>query len=399
MNLRKAHIILHLIVFGNLAMLLVRCVVPFVPELNENELSELMVVEGLISDQPGSMGVSLSCTAPVYPDSRNVVHEFHPITGAEVFIHDDRGNSFLLMENEPGRYEPEDINAHGTPGNSYYLSITTVEGKHHESSLVLMEETPEIDEVFFQEESRTSFDQDIPYEENWLNILLNTRASGENTRYFKWEFEETWEFEMPSYVKVYHGTGPFDDPPSMESIEIELEKKHCWVSERSASILTESTFDKPDNEIRDFVIQSIGPPDDRLNYKYSILVKQYVINRQLYEFFRNVREANEESGGIYEKTPLQIIGNMQCCDGSEPVLGYFMASTVKTKRIFITPSEHEVALGTAFGGCGWTTSIPRSTPVYFYGTYNSGETNVWSTNIYCTDCRVRGTNVKPDYWE
>lgn len=399
MHLRKTHIILHLIVFGFLSMLLVRCVEPFIPVLDDNELSELIVVEGQISDKPGSMGVSLSYTAPVYPDSRNVVNEFLPVTGAEVFIHDDRGNSFILIESGPGRYEPEDKNAHGIQGDSYYLSIATREGKQLESSMVLMEETPEIDEVFYQEESRTRFDQDIPYKENWLNILVNTRASGENTKYFKWEFEETWEFEMPSYVNVYHGTGPFDPPPTMESIEIDLEKKYCWVSERSASILTKSTFDSPTNEIKDFVIQSIGPPDDRLNYRYSILVKQYVINRQLYEFFRNVREANEETGGIYAKTPLQIIGNMECCDGSEPVLGYFMASPVKTKRIFISPSDHQVSLGTAYGNCGWTTSIPRSTPVYYYGNYNSGETSVWSTNRYCTDCRVRGTNVKPDYWE
>ena len=399
MHSGKAHIVLHLLVFGFLSMLLVRCVEPFVPVLDENDLTELIVVEGQISDKPGSMGVSLSYTAPVYPESRNIVEEFRPVRGAEVFIHDDRGNSFLLTEREPGKYEPEDENAHGIQGDSYYLSIATREGKQLESSMVLMEETPEIDEVFFREESRTVFDLEIPYEETWLNIMVNTKASGENTSYFKWEFEETWEFEMPSFVKVYHGTGPFSLPPSMESIEMEWEKKHCWVSERSASILTESTFDSPSNEIKDFVLQSIGPPDDRLNYKYSILVKQYVINRQLYEFFRNVREANEESGGIYEKTPMQIIGNIQCCDGSEPVLGYFMASSVKTKRIFINPSEHQVALGTAFDGCGWTTEIPRYPPIFFYGTYNGGASEVWSTNKYCTDCRVRGTNVKPDFWE
>lgn len=399
MSKRKTHIILHLIIFGSLAMFLVRCVEPFVPVLDENELTDLMVVEGLISDVPGSMGVSLSYTAPIYPESRNVVNEFRPVTGAEVLIHDDKGSTFVLIEKSAGRYEPEDNNVHGIPGDSYYLSITTIEGKLHESSMVLMEETPEIEKVFYQEESRTAFDQEIPYEENWLNILVNTQAAGENTSYFKWEFEETWEYEMPGYVKVYHGTGPTSPPPSWESIEIDSEKKHCWISERSASILTTSTFDSPTREISDFVLQSIGPPDDRLNYKYSILVKQYVINRQLYEFFKNVRESNEETGGIYEKTPLQIIGNIQCCNGSEPVLGYFMASSVKTKRIFISPSEHQVAKGSAYNDCGWTTDIPRSTPVYLYGTYNSGESNVWSTNRYCTDCRVRGTNEKPDFWE
>ena len=46
--------------------------------------------------------------------------------------------------------------------------------------------------------------------------------------------------------------------------------------------------------------------------------------------------------------------------------------------------------GTAYGGCGWTTEIPRYLDVYLYGTYNNGDTDVWSTNEYCTDCRIRG---------
>lgn len=399
MRTGKTHIILHLIVFGYLAGLLAGCVEPFQPELDDDDLTKLIVVEGLISDDPGSMKVKLSYTASLYSESLNVVDEYPPVSGAEVLIHDDQGNTFLLIENEPGLYEPADENAHGITGNSYYLAIRTREGKQLESSMVLMEESPEIDEISFREESRTVFDQETPYEQNWLNIMVSTQGSGGNTSYYKWEFEETWEFEMPEYVQVYHGTGQFSPPPTMETVEIDEEKRHCWVSESSASILTASTYDSPDNEIHDFVIKTIGPPDDRLNIKYSILVKQYEINHQLYEFFRNVCESNEKSGGIYEKTPLQIIGNMKSCEGSEPVLGYFMASTMTSKRIFISPAEHQVEPGSAYDGCGWTTEIPRYLDVYLYGTSDGGETNIWSTNKYCTDCRVRGTHEMPDFWE
>ncbi|MCK4992991.1 MAG: DUF4249 family protein, partial [Bacteroidales bacterium] len=166
-----------------------------------------------------------------------------------------------------------------------------------------------------------------------------------------------------------------------------------------SSILIKSTIDSPSNEINNFVLQSIGPPDDRLNIKYSILVKQYVINRDLYNFFNLLRESNKETGGIYEKTPAQIIGNIRCCDGSKQALGYFMVSAVKTKRIFISPDEHEVVNGTAYDNCGWTTDKPRYQPVYLYGTYGNEETQVWSSNKYCTDCRIRGTNIQPDFWE
>ncbi|MFO7671414.1 MAG: DUF4249 domain-containing protein [Bacteroidales bacterium] len=382
-----------------LILLFYGCVDPFEPVLDESDAQDLLVVEGLITNETGAFGIRLTSSAPVYNTDPNIVNEFRPVSGAVVQITDDRENQYLLFENEAGWYETEEKDLNGTPGYSYTLSVTTPDGIQYESSPVLMQEGVEVEQVYFEEFGKTYFDQDAPYTEHWINIMLDARAPGEEVTYFKWEFEETWEFEMPGYIRVDHGTDAFSPPPTIETVEIEAVKKHCWVSGSSQSILVKSTIDSPSNEIRNFVIQSIGPPDDRLNIKYSILLKQYVIARDLYDFFRMVRESNEETGGIYEKTPARIPGNIKCCDGSRQALGYFMASAVHTKRIFIEAAQHSVSKGTAFAGCGWTTDIPRYLPVFLYGTYNRGETDVWSTNNYCTDCRIRGTSEQPDFWE
>ena len=376
------------------------CVEPFKPALDENDTENLLVVEGLITDDPGPFSVRLTSSVPVY-DKWNVVSDFLPVSGAEVQITDNRGNAYLLFENDAGWYQTEEKDLKGIPGNAYTLTITTPDGMQYESYPVLMRDVPEIDSLYSEEFTRTYFDQETPYKENWLNILVDTRAEGEEITYFKWEFEETWEFEMPEYVWVDHGPEAGAPPSAMELIDIDYERKHCWTAEASKSILIKSTVDNSLNEIKSFTLQSIGPPDDRLNINYSILVKQYVIDRDLYNFFRKIRESNEESGGIYEKTPVQILGNIQCCNGEEEALGYFMASAVKTKRIFIHPYEHNVAEGTAYGNCGWTTYInPRDYQVYYiYGSYNNGNTIVKTTSEYCTDCRVRGSNMKPDFWE
>jgi hypothetical protein len=221
------------------------------------------------------------------------------------------------------------------------------------------------------------------------------RLSKKLTKYS--DFEETWEFEMPAYIEVSHG--PEGPPPSWETIDIEWERKHCWITVPSRSILVKSTVGASENAIKSYILQSIGPPDDRLNIKYGILVKQYAISRDFYIYFKRIRESNEETGGIYEKTPAQIFGNISCCIGDEKALGYFMASAEKTKRIIITPAEHSVAKGTAYANCGWTSSPPRYGTMILYGTYDNGTVNVWSDNYYCTDCRVRGTDIKPDFWE
>ena len=69
---------------------------------------EGLVVEGLITNETGAFGVRLSSSAPVYNKDPDIVKEFQPVSGAEVQIMDDRGNSYLLFENEAGWYETQE---------------------------------------------------------------------------------------------------------------------------------------------------------------------------------------------------------------------------------------------------------------------------------------------------
>lgn len=399
MKRKRLYHAVNLIASGSLLLLMGRCVEPFMPPLEEDDTESLLVVEGWITDETGPFTVSLTSTIPVYDERNVVVSDYLPVSGAELQITDDMGNVYMLYEEDAGWYETDAKDLQGIPGYTYTLMVTNPDGRQYESEAVFMQEGPDIDKVYHKTVQRTYFDQARPYEETWLNVLVDTRSAGDEITYFKWDFEETWEFEMPTFVTVNHGSCETCPPPSTETIDVDYEKKHCWVSESSRSILVKSTVDAAENEIEGFILQSIGPPDDRLNIKYSILVKQYLINRKMYEYFKRIRESNQETGGIYETAPAQIIGNIHCCNGETVALGYFLASAVKTERIFILPSEHEVSKGTAYGGCGWTSERPRYGNMYLYGTYNNGTEYAWSDNKYCTDCRVRGTNVKPDFWE
>jgi hypothetical protein len=390
---------IHMAGIGSLLFLLGQCVEPFRPALEAEDAERLLVVEGMITDETGPFSVRLTTSVPVYDDWNVAVNDYLPVPGAAVQIADDMGHVYQLFEAGDGWYETNEKDLHGTPGYAYVLMITTADGREYESTAVSMKAGPDISRLYHEEVQRIYYEREKPYEVTWLNILVDTKPPEDGIVYMKWDFEETWEFEMPTFVTVTHGSCETCPPPSTEVIDVDFEKKHCWVSESSRSILVKSTVDSPDNAIHGFILQSIGPPDDRLNIKYSILVKQYVVDREMYDYFKRIRESNEETGGIYEKTPSQIKGNIRCCNGEELALGYFLASAVRTRRIFILPAEHEVAVGSAYGGCGWTSERPRYGQVYLYGTYNNGTENAYSDNKYCTDCRVRGTHVKPDFWE
>ena len=175
------------------------------------------------------------------------------------------------------------------------------------------------------------------YEENWLDILLDSHDAEGKIKYWWFEFEETWEVRMlTDYIAVEHSSP--DAPPSnitKENISVSAEKIVCWVTKPSKSILIESTVSSMENEINRFPLRSLGPGEDKLHIRYSILVKQSSISPELYDFWKLLKDVNENSGGIYDKMPAQIYGNISCCDGKSKALGYFSALSVKTKRLFI----------------------------------------------------------------
>ena len=376
------------------------CIDPYHPEINPEDTKPVLVVEGQITDQTGPFKVRLTKAVSVYTDP-NLLDQNNPVSGANVHIVDNEGHDYMLEETFNGWYQTLESNLAGKPGNSYILNITTADGMQYESSSQTMMSPPDIDSVYFEESERLRFEQEKAINETWLDILVDSKIPAEDVNYLRWECEETWEFHMPARILVDHGppspvNGSYE-PPSWETVKIDdTNEKICWITEQTRKILVASTVGYKDRKVNHFVLQSIGPPGDKLNIRYSILVKQYTMNSELYHILKKLRDANLESAGLYSKNPGQIFGNISCCNTGEKVLGYFMASAVRSKRIFINRFDVHIDTGTGFEGCGWTTAPPLHVRLFLYGRYNNRQ--VWSDNRYCVDCTVRGTKVRPDFW-
>lgn len=384
------------------------CIEPFKPELNRSDIESRLVVEGTITDEPGAFKVRLTKSASVYADQDII--RFEPVTGASVHITDDKGNDFQLYQGVKGWYETTDSCLQGIPGNTYTLHITDLDGTQFESTPQLMSEVPPIGSLIFEEKQHTHIDGETVTQENWLDILLNTSEPADKTHYLKWDFEETWEFNMPQYISVlFRGVSSTciykADPPRsfMVWVDIPQDQFHCWTTERSKSILVSSTASSLTGSILSYPITSIGPDDDRFSIRYSIQVKQYELNKELYDYFKKLENLNETNGGMFDKLPAPLYGNIHSVSGDIPVLGYFFVSAVKTKRIFISNRETHMKTGhSEYAKCGWVSPPLCYSPYYHYGIVSEGDLpsglDVWGTDNYCTDCRVRGTNVKPDFW-
>ena len=367
------------------------------------------MVECTITDKPGPFRARLTKSGSVY--NNQVEYKPEPVSGASVYITDDKGNDFHLFQGLNGWYETIDKCLQGTPGDTYTLHIINEEGSLFESTPQLMMDVTPIDSLYFEESQHTRFEGENVETEEWLDIFLDTHNQDGLINYFKWEFEETWEFNMPEYISLSkRGDSPvcvyMAEPGGaafMTWVTIPPEQFHCWTTELSRSVLVKSTADNQVGEIKRFRLTTIAPENDRLSIRYSILVRQYILNKELYNYFRKLGNLNETNGGMYDKMPSPLYGNIHSVSGTKEVLGYFLVSAVKTKRIFINKNMIHIKTGhSQYAECGWVSPPLCFYPYYYYGIVIDGDrdigTLVWSTDKYCADCRERGTNIKPDFW-
>ena len=372
------------------------CVEPVVPELDENDTQGILVVDGIVTDQEGPFIVRLSTSIPV-----NALYTNNPVLYADVRIFDNAGNSYNLYGDQYGVYKTEDQTLRGIPGRSYTLSVTTPDGLQYESSSVLMQEAPEIDSLWFEEVTHTRLLENTPTEEKWLNIRLDSHDPAGMTRYWYFSFEETWEIRLPAEnVPVEHSSPGSPSNITREIISADPAKLVCWVTKPSSSVLIASTVNSSEDRIKNFPLNSIGPGTDKLHIRYSLLARQSAISREQYEFLKQLRDINENSGGMFDQMPGRLFGNISCCGSGSgsSALGYFSAMQVHEKRIFVDNIEHHVETVSAYHGCLYYSFMHPMVPNYYFGDISGGGGEIYSSTEYCSDCRDYGTNVKPDFW-
>lgn len=355
------------------------CIDPFTIELDSSESEFILVVESLITNEPGSFVVKLSRSVPI-DTTVSLMKE----TGALVTISDDRDNSYELEEVEPGLYKCLQADVKAIPGRSYKLSLIDSENKEYESTSVLMLETPEIETLKWEETANTVILDNEVFEQIGIDISVDTDDPTNNTKFYKWEISETWEVVMPDNITALDGKGM----PYQTFVIVPEEKKQCWVTRKSQNILVKSVDNQVDSKVNNFVVKRIGPEEDKLFLRYSIEVQQYRLDKSMYEFWDKLKEFNEDAGTLYDRVPLSIYGNIRCCDNDSKVLGYFYAAEVKTKRIFIERGQHNVLSVNDYEGCLYV-SDPTLHP------FVSG---FYARSAFCGDCRFYGSNQKPDFW-
>jgi hypothetical protein len=375
-------------------LLALSCIEPFEPIVDQSALNTL-VVDGFINATDYSATVRLS-----HPQSLPDMDLTVPETNANVSISSSSGASYSLKEGENGEYRMNDFIV--DKAAFYTLHIKTLSGVEYISDTIRIRSTPPIDSIGFT----------IPGSREFLNIHVNTHDVVRNTRYYAWDFTETYEYNAADSSEFKLVKKEVIPRPVPESIFT------CWRTDRSTLISIGTSAGLKDDMIHRHVITQIPKGSPKLSVRYSVFVRQRALSVLEYTFLNELKKTTENLGGIFGTTPFPVIGNMRRVDDTEPVLGYFSGAEVTEKRFFIDSLNLPTHFRTlpSKEGCFFEetcnifpdplTSGPQScvaienlsTDRIIIRFLQENSSYIF-TSSECGDCRKQGgTTKKPEFW-
>jgi hypothetical protein len=370
-----------------------------------------LVVEGVINSGGDSTILKLSRTVKL-----NDTTKLNPETGATVTLEGEDGNTFPPLK-ESATVKGSYINPSLvlTPGKRYRIRIKSGLSEYL-SDYAESKITPSIDSVTYA----------LSHTYNaGLRVNVNTHDATGKSIYYKWDYAETYQYRTP-YDSRWKSNGDTVLPRNLVTDEI----NHCWRTTYSDHVIIGSSEKLNRDVISQLSLTVVPSTSEKISEEYSILVKQYALTKEAYQFWENLQKNTEKLGSIFDAQPSQLPTNIHCISNpAEPVIGYLSICTVTSQRIFVPfltlPNSGE---GDTYQGCSLTSAyfhylvdpLKGEGDEDFYYNYNKpgphsilipfesiigvigghkvviGHTG---STPYCVDCTLRGSNKKPSFWK
>lgn len=365
----------------------INCKKPYAPPAIQIDYRFLVIDGQLVNSTDSPSVFTLSRTIKLTDTTTSTV----PEPGAKVSVENSTGGSFTFFETTNGIYRSTPLSLN--PSGKYRLKITTSSGDQYASDFVEVKQPPTIDSITWQQQ-------------NDVMIYMNTHDPLNNTKYYKWDFIETYQYEAPLQASLSQTNN------TLFYVDSTNQTFDCWRSVNSTNILLGSSIALSQDVISKASIVIVPQNSQKISIRYSILVKQYALTQDAYQYFSILKKNTENLGSIFDAQPTQLTGNIHSVKNpDEVVIGFFSASSVQQKRIFITKYDvtnwHFVDTNRECGAMS-IGHFPLPDPRFFlydypdpdyYPYYFCGSSCLFIARRECVDCRVRGgTNQKPSYW-
>jgi hypothetical protein len=376
------------------------CKKPFTPTLSASTSIRYLVIEGTISTNDSTL-IRLSRTKKV-----DTLKTIYPEMGAAVMIESDANMSYSLTEISGGTYAAPPLNLDAS--HKYRLRVKTSDNKEYVSDFVQVKNAPPIDSVGF-----------VPQTDG-VQIYVNAHDDANITRYYRWEYTEAWQFHS-EYRSGYYSNGI----DSIKARTVSQQVHDCFSNDASSSVVIASTARLVKDIVFKAPLTTIPSTSEKIETKYSILVKQYALTNEAYTFWDNLQKNTEKLGSIFDVLPSQTQSNFHCITNpSELVVGYLSVGNISYKRIFIAAGQLPSSYSAVYpSSCELDTAfqtpdpnipteklidvlIPASSPYTpVTGLFIPPDNPFGGPNAYsfstkgCVDCTIRGTTTAPSFWK
>ena len=373
---------------GIITSLTFGCTKPYNPAIIAGN-NNYLVVEGNINTGTDSTTIKLSRTTNIASGITSLAQ-----LNATVNIQDNQNGSYGLHSNGDGSYTSTLITL--DPTKMYRLSITTPDGKTYLSDFVAAIASPAIDSIGYQ------------IQNTGLQIYVNTHDPNNATHYYRWDYNETWQFHADySSDYISNGTSIVFRQPDQQIYQ-------CFGNDISTDIELGSSAKLSRDVIYQAPLVFIPSTSEKIEERYSILVKQYAMTSTGYNYYNLLKQNTEELGSIFDAQPSTLTGNIHCTTNPAiPVIGYVTAGAVAQKRIYIdystlpstyiTTYPYDCEIDTA--GYNQThpqitvlIPLPNAAVILSALTQKGAITGYLYTDHDCADCTIRGTTVQPGFW-
>ncbi|HVY75963.1 MAG TPA: DUF4249 domain-containing protein [Puia sp.] len=319
-----------------------------------------------------------------------------PELNASVQIVGSGGDSYSLIDTGgTGVYISPPLNLN--PNQQYQLAVTTSDGNQYHSDMVTPKPAPPIDSLNWV------LSLDPVTNLQTVKIFVNSHDPTNNTRYYRWDYVETWE-----HASVYET--PWGVKDSMiYPYPVGYSTHYCWTTDNSHSIIIGSSIALSQDVISQGLIETFYQNDPKMDIGYSMLVRQYPLSEEAYNYWLTVQKNSQSLGGLFDLQPAQITGNIHSITHpGDPVLGYVSASSVTEQRIYIDNHSLGWKSNPAYScpeksvATDPLNTLAYSYPDTAYGPYHFSGDQIIVLVVApksCMDCRYQGgVNIKPSFW-
>ena len=377
------------------------CTQKYTPTLRPSS-NNFLVMEGTLNSGSGLALLTLSRSTNL--DSPSTQYE----QGAQITVQASDSSTFTLQETSAAKYTASDLNLDTT--KKYRLKILTSNGEIYTSDFVSVIPNPPIDSISYQQNN------------SGLQISVNTHNPQNNTRYYQWLYNETWEFHSAYLSKLkyvitqtpqgyeyaltpatvaYYPPDPYDS-----SIFI------CWQSDSSNQILLGSSATLS-QDIINVPITTVAAGSQKLTVLFSINIHQYGWSEQGFQFLQTMQKNTENTASIFNPLPSQLVSNIHCINNpAKMVLGFFNISPAQEKRFFIYAKQvqdwnysmtcpllqfvNQPDSIAKYASSFLPIIAAKTKPIPF--SLNLQILTFSASFPACVDCTLNGTNIKPAYW-